>query len=114
MKITKQTQGSVTIVSISGSLDALTARELERFLQQEIGAGNSRLVADLAELEYTSSAGLRVLLTTVRECRARGGDLRLAAVQENVDRVLEMSGLTTIFKIYPDRATALSDFEPVS
>lgn len=103
-------QGDVQVVTITGSLDALTAPELGDTLSTQLKSGNAKLVADVAGLDYTSSAGLRVLLNSVKEARQKGGDLRLAAVQPNVDKVLELSGFKTIIKTFPDVASAVSSF----
>ena len=61
-------------------------------------------------MEYTSSAGLRVLLTTLKDARQRGGDLRLAEIRPNVRQVLELSGFTSILKCYPDVNGAVTSF----
>ena len=110
MEINKTLNGSVTIVAVAGSLDALTAPELTEAFGAEIGAGRVHLVADLAGLDYSSSAGLRVLLDTVKQARLGGGDLRLAAVQPKVMKVLDMSGFTSILKIFPDVAAAAASY----
>lgn len=110
MQYSVQQQGSVAVVSVSGSLDALSAPGLTDFLTQQIQAQNTSLVADLTALEYTSSAGLRVLLAAVKEARLRGGDLRLAGVTPQVNKVLAMSGFTNILKFYPDVAAAVASY----
>ena len=110
MNISKTQQGSVTIIQVSGSLDALTAPKLTEFLTSEIGAGNIKLVADLTGLEYSSSAGLRVILNATKESRQRSGDMRLASVQPNVQKILEMSGFTSILKFYPNVDDAVKSF----
>jgi anti-anti-sigma factor len=110
MEITAEHDGPVTIISIAGSLDALTAPQLTEFLDHQIEEGHAKLVADLARLDYISSAGLRVLLNAVKEARRRGGDLRVAAVRADVNKVMEMSGFTSILKHYPDRVAAIDSF----
>ncbi len=110
MQIAIAQQATVTVVSVAGSLDALTADTLAAALQEQVQAGRTRLVASLAGLEYTSSAGLRVLLATVKDARQRGGDLRLAAVQARVHRVLDLSGFTSILKSFPDVPGAVASF----
>jgi anti-sigma B factor antagonist len=110
MDINTERDGSVTIVSIVGSLDALTSPQLNEVLEREIQAGRVKLVADFGKLEYISSAGLRVLLSAVKETRRRNGDVRLAAVQADVTKVMEMSGFISILKHYPDRAAAVASF----
>jgi anti-anti-sigma factor len=57
-----------------------------------------------------SSAGLRALLATLKEARHQRGDFRLAAVQDNVRQVLEMSGFTGIFQVFPTVEAAVTSF----
>jgi anti-sigma B factor antagonist len=61
-------------------------------------------------VNYTSSAGLRALLGNVKESRRLGGDLRIAAMQPAVERVLSLSGFTSIIKVYSDTGAAVSSF----
>ena len=113
MQITIDQSAGVTVVAVSGSIDALTEADLVLAMGEQMRAGNSRLVAAFGAVEYTSSAGLRVLLATLKEARQRGGDLRLAAVQDKVLRVLQLSGFTGILKCYPDVPAAVASYPPV-
>jgi anti-sigma B factor antagonist len=110
MEVKHEERGAVTVVSIAGSLDAMTAPQLSDLLTQRISAGRSNLVADLAALDYTSSAGLRALLNAAKEARQRGGDMRLAAVQPNVHKVFELSGFTSILRFFPDVPAAVASY----
>ena len=110
MDIVVEQRTPATVVHITGSVDGLTADTLMATLQQQIDAGNTRLIADLSGVSYTSSAGLRALLATVKQARSAGGDFRLAAVMPPVHKVLEMSGFTTILKLYPDVELAIASF----
>ncbi len=98
------------MVAITGSIDALTADTLVTALLDELQAGHIRLVAHFAGVEYTSSAGLRVLLTTLKDARQRGGDLRLAEIRPNVKQVLDLSGFTSILKCYAEVSMAVASF----
>jgi anti-anti-sigma factor len=110
MEITHTYQDAVTVVVVTGSVDALTAPQLGGSLTQQIGTGRVNLVLDLARLDYISSAGLRAILGAAKEARQRGGDLRLAGVQPNVSKVFEMSGFTNILKFYADADAAAQSF----
>lgn len=110
MDIQSTQQGSVLVISISGSMDALTAPILSEEMRQQIEAGHTNLVVDMTELEYSSSAGLRALLSGVKEARQHAGDLRLAGLRPNVRKVLEMSGFTTILKVFPSVAEAVQSY----
>lgn len=98
------------VVVISGSVDGLTADHLLGTLRSVVESGQNRLVADLAGVLYTSSAGLRALLATVKQARQGGGDLRLASINPPVRKVLEMSGFTTILKCYDDVGSAIDSY----
>lgn len=110
MDVTFEEHGPATVARISGSVDGLTAETLQGALRAQIEGGRVRMVADLAEVDYTSSAGLRALLATLKATRQQGGDLRIAAAQPNVLKVLELSGFTSILKLYADVPAAVASF----
>ena len=109
MKLDAKQIENVVIVSIEGDLDAQNGPELAQFFKDQM-ADNVNLIADFSKVEFISSAGLRVLLATVKEARRQGGDLRLAATQKNVDEVLKISGFTRIIKIYKKVDEAIKSF----
>jgi anti-anti-sigma factor len=111
MQVTFENQGGTVVARIAGSVDGLTADTLLGALRAQVDEGRVRMVGDLSAVDYTSSAGLRALLATLKATRQQGGDFRLAAVQPNVLRVLELSGFTSILKLYADVPTAVASFE---
>jgi len=110
MDVKVNTQDNVTVVSVAGSIDAMTSPRLSEALDEQLQAGNVNIVADLGAVDYTSSAGLRSMLASLKESRRRGGDFRIAAVQPPVFRVLEMSGFTTILKHFDSVGDAVESF----
>jgi anti-sigma B factor antagonist len=110
MEIASEQQGDVTVVTVAGSIDALTAGEVTSYLEGQVSQGATRLVADLSKVDYVSSSGLRSFLSVVKAARQAGGDLRLASTQDGVRKVLEMTGFTTILKCYPDTASGVASF----
>ena len=76
MDATVEQVGAVALVRVTGSVDGLTADSLQTTFREQLDAGVSRVVADLSGVEYTSSAGLRTLLATMKLARQKGGDLR--------------------------------------
>lgn len=111
MQITLTRQDSIAVLSIAGSVDSLTADQLTEALGEQLRAGHARLVVDFCEVYYTSSAGLRSLLGTLKDCRRQGGDLRMAAVQPAVLRVLSLSGFASIIKLFDDVALAVASYQ---
>ena len=110
MEITISAIESTTIVVVEGSVDSFTANQLAEAFDGVIKGGCTRLIADLGAVDYTSSAGLRSLLITLKDARKLGGDLRLAAMRPAVQRVMSLSGFTGIFNIYDDVPAALASY----
>lgn len=98
------------IISISGSLDTLTAEEATAYLIEKIDAGNTSVILNLEALEYISSAGVRVILGAIKEARSNGGDLRLVQMTSQVLDTLEMAGITSVVKYYDEIESALDSF----
>ena len=86
-----------TVLMISGRLDTNTAPVLEKTIREDI-RGNATLVLDMKELEYISSAGLRVLLSAQKRMQ-RNGAMKLIHVCEIVKEVLELTGFVDILDI---------------
>ena len=110
MDIHDRQVGDVTIISLKGSIDAMTAPKITEFIQGHVAKGNTKLVADLEGVDYTSSAGLRVLLGAIKDTRAQGGDMRLTGVQPDVLKVLNLSGFTNILKMFDDVDAAIASY----
>jgi len=110
MEIQDRQVDGVTVISLKGSIDAVTAPKVTEFIQGQIAKGNIKLVADLSGVDYTSSAGLRVLLGAVKETRAQSGDIRLAGIQPDVQKVLNLSGFTNILKVFEEVDAAVASF----
>lgn len=110
MELQIEQSATATIVRIVGSVDGLTAESLLTNFQALIAKGSVQLVGDLARVNYTSSAGLRSLLAVLREARSAGGDLRLAAVHPPVLKILELSGFTSILKVFDDVDSAVNSY----
>jgi anti-sigma B factor antagonist len=108
MEITSRTENGVTVVAVTGSVDALTSEKMLAAFMAELKKGMTLLVADLSGVDYTSSAGLRCLLTVQKEIRQKGGDFRLAGVQPNVFKVLKLSGFTNIIKMHDTAEDAVA------
>lgn len=111
MEIIIEQQDRVTIVKPTGFVDAVTAGTLAEALAGQLQAGNSSLVVDLDQVEYMSSAGLRVLLGTLKDARRQGGDLRVANARGEVRQILEMSGFTNVVPIHATLTEAVSSYE---
>lgn len=110
MEVTLTERDDTTIVKITGSVDGLNAEQLSSTFAAPIAQGRVRLVADFSRVNYTSSAGLRSLLGAVNGSRRSGGDLRIAGLQPQVERVLALAGFTGIIQIFTDVETAVASY----
>jgi anti-anti-sigma factor len=103
-------QERVAVVQVQGRIDSSTANELGAALSHTIEDGYHQLVLDIGGVDYMSSAGLREMVAALKKVRNRGGDMRVAQVNERVFEVLEMSGLNTIFQIFDSPVAAIRSF----
>ena len=97
MTITKNQQDTALEITVSGRLDTTTAPQLEAELKHGIN-GITSLTLDFAELEYISSAGLRVLLAA-QKVMNRHGEMVIRNVNETVMEVFEITGFSDILTI---------------
>ncbi len=97
MTINKTQNGSDLTIALVGRLDTMTAPELEAELNNDLpGAGS--LVLDFTDLDYISSAGLRVLLSAHKAMSGKGG-MKVKNVNEIVREVFEVTGFADILDI---------------
>jgi anti-sigma B factor antagonist len=100
-----------TLVRLSGRIDGSIAPELGANLRNLTDAGHYKLVLNMKDVTYTSSAALRELISTWKNCRRwNRGDMRLAEVNPNIRKVLDLTGLSTQFVIFDTEAQAVGSF----
>lgn len=100
----------VHIVDLGGRLDAVGARDAIERIDRVIVAGARRVLLDLARVSFLSSSGLRALLLVRKDLLAQGGELRLCALQPQVEEVFKLTGFTQVFTIHDTREKALAAF----
>lgn len=99
MILKQQTQDDILILRPMGRLDSNSSPELERAVLDHLEKGCKRMVFDLSDMEYVSSAGLRVILLAGKKLRASQGKLVLVGLREMVSEVFAMSGFLTLFAV---------------
>ena len=98
MKITKNVENGKVILSVDGRLDTVTAPELAAAIA-EIEDSVKELVFDFSELEYVSSAGLRVILSTHKKLDAEGGKLVVRHPNDMIQSIFALTGFIEILNI---------------
>ena len=102
MEITEEKNNDVSIIALNGRLNVTTTADLEKVFNKLFEEKSTKILVDCRDLEYISSAGLRVLLAA--------GEIALSGLSQNVKQVFEISGFTTIFPIYTTRDEAIKSF----
>jgi anti-anti-sigma factor len=100
MEIVVTNESEVVVFAIRGRLDAVTVPQLEERLNQWFEQAEKKLIFDLDGLEYISSAGLRVFLTTAKKMKARDGKMCMTRLRENVKDVFTISGFIALIPAF--------------
>ncbi len=97
MEIVKNRSGNALTVKVSGRIDSVTSTELEDSLQGELDDVTD-LTFDFSELEYISSAGLRILLFSQRRMNKQG-KMKVTGINDTVREIFEVTGFLGILTI---------------
>jgi anti-anti-sigma factor len=101
-------KGKAVVLTVKGRLDAATAPEFTTICDGLIAAGDVCLIADLGQLEYISSAGLRSILATAKKLKGLQGQIIFCNLGGMVKDVFNISGFTTMFTMYATLDEALA------
>ncbi len=110
MEITEKTVKKVKIMFLNGRLDAYNSNLVENKFDEVISSGHVKMVADLSGVEYISSSGLRVMLSSLKKLNQQEGTLKLSSLQPYVLEVFEIAGFTQLFEIYDSEDEAIASF----
>ncbi|MFO7445572.1 MAG: STAS domain-containing protein [Ignavibacteriaceae bacterium] len=106
MQISIETKDNYTIITPEGKLDSVTSQELEEKITILINENKNNLLINFEKLNYISSAGLRVLLIAAKKTKAISGEVRLSSLNPQIKDVFNISGFSSLFKIYDTAAEA--------
>ncbi len=95
--VEKKSEGKNVTLVLSGRLDTSTAPELEAEVKASV-EGTENLIFDFEELDYISSAGLRVLLSALK-MMSKQGSMKITNVSESVKDIFEITGFSDILTI---------------
>jgi anti-sigma B factor antagonist len=99
IEVTKSFDTNAAQVALVGDLDDAGGKVARRQLAREVDAGNVNLTIDLDRVGAIESSGLAALIATLRRARDRGGNVRVRASQPHVRRVMELTGLSRVFRL---------------
>ncbi|MFJ8660141.1 STAS domain-containing protein [Streptomyces sp. NPDC093795] len=101
------TPSGTVVLAVRGELDYGTSAPLRDALEENTGSG--RVVVDCSGLRFCDSTGLNLLLKARLKMQGDGGRLDLAGLRAPVDRMFEITGARTVFRVYGDTDEALAD-----
>jgi len=100
IELAHEIRGDALILQPKKRIDSSTAKSFEEQANALVDAGPKKVVVDFSGVDYISSAGLRVVLTTAKRVKAAGGALTLSGVTANVKEVFDVSGFASIFGLH--------------
>jgi stage II sporulation protein AA (anti-sigma F factor antagonist) len=107
MKLTKKNIDGFCVIGIEGRIDTTNFNEFEKEIAGTIEAGETKLVLNCSAMNYISSSGLRVFLIAQKKLTAVTGKLHLCEMQPTIREIFDISGFSTIFKIFDTEESAL-------
>jgi anti-sigma B factor antagonist len=109
-QVKRTDNNSITILNVSGFLDAHTAPVLENDLQKLMDNGRYNIIVNFEELNYISSAGLGVFMGFIEQIRERGGDIKMCNMNAKIYRVFDLLGFPTLYDIVESEKEAVEKF----
>ncbi len=110
-EVNRKDVDEVSVVYLKGYLDAHTAPEFENTLQTLVDENRVRIVVNLRDLNYISSAGLGVFMGFIENIREKEGDIKLTEMTEKVYRVFDLLGFPVLYEIFNSEAEAIQKYQ---
>lgn len=117
MEIKSRSYDSVLVISPTGRIDHANSEDFRNSLAPFVDRCKSdgeRIVLDLAEVEYISSAGLRCFMLAEKQAKAQGGTIVIAAMQPVVKEIFEISRFTLVFETFSTVRESLARLSPAA
>ena len=107
---TRQADNGVTVVAPTGRLDVAGAPALKETISEVVKNGPPKVVIDMEGVSFVNSTGLGSVIAVLKQLRSSQGELRLAAPNQQVRVVLELTTLDRVFPYYATVEEALTGF----
>lgn len=111
MEVSVKQVNGISVMRLEGNLDTNTAPQAQEQIDQLIDGGSTKVLINFEKLNYISSAGLRVLLTTSKKLKASSGDLKICGLNKTVQEVFDISGFSSILSVVSTEEEALAAFQ---
>jgi len=111
MEVNTALDGDVAVLHIVGRIDGTTTNRLDQAIATVMDGGNRRIIFDLTEVDYVSSAGLRTILMAAKRANAGGGCIALFGLQPAVEEIMTTSGFTSIVELCASESDARAQLQ---
>ena len=103
-------ENNIMVVEVKGEVDAYAAQDLEKRFMDLSSQGYHRIVVDISNMPFISSAGIRAILYAHREAVQSGGEVRLVGPTDHVRRTLEITGLFEILQVTDELQESITNW----
>lgn len=104
-------QGQISIIKVGGYIDTTTSSEVERALNSLLKQGRYKIIIDLGNVDYISSAGWGIFISEIKSIRENNGDLKLVSMIPDVYEIFELLEFHHILDVYDTNPEAINKFE---
>lgn len=111
LSIERLERGAVTIMRLDGDIDEEGMNKLRLSLMHCIQERRCNVVLNMCDVRFVSYMGIGVMVERLRQLRACKGDLKLAGVNIQTDRLLRMAGVSKIFEVYETESPAVQAYQ---
>lgn len=110
MEILEEQHSGISVFKVKGRLDSKTSSEFEQTIVKALKDGSQQMVFDFKDMDYISSAGLRVILKATKDMKRSNGLIILCGMQDYVKEIFEIAGFDTFLSITETFDDALKKF----
>ena len=107
MNLTNEKKNEFCVLNIEGRIDTTNFSQFENEINTLLNAGEKNFVFDCSGLNYISSSGLRVFLIAQKKTLSLNGKLHLCNLQPSIKEIFDISGFSSIFKIFDNQDKAI-------
>ncbi len=112
MKVKSYTKDGIEVIEPKGKfLGGTDTGELDEKLYALLGKGNKEVVIDLGSTDWMNSSGIAILIHHYKKFRDQGGNLKLANLTKNIEKILVIAKLTSVFETYDSLDEAVASFK---
>ena len=108
MEATVEEKGDVVVIRVKGRLDAASSPQLEKKINSIIDTGHFKLLLNMADVDYLSSAGMRLMLSVSKKLKQLEGKVIACSLNDDVVEVIKMAGFQQVLEIYPSEEEGLN------